>query len=169
MSEIHAAMGLAHLPHMDRVLACRAQIDATYRAALADMPGLLALPKRHQTRANHAYFPILVGPDYPLTRDALHQRLQAQQIMTRRYFLPLLSDLPGLCDHPSAQPANLPVAHRMAARVLCLPIHPGLTPEDQARVIAALAAPLGEVRATLPPVRASGPGGAGDAPATPYN
>lgn len=169
MSEFHAAMGLAHLPHMGRVLARRARINETYRTALAGIPGLTALPKRHQTRANHAYFPILVGPDYPLTRDALHQRLQAQGILTRRYFLPLLSSLPGLCAHPSAAPANLPVAHRMAARVLCLPIHPGLTTEDQARVIAALAAPLGEVTANLPPARACAPGGAGDAPATPYS
>jgi dTDP-4-amino-4,6-dideoxygalactose transaminase len=169
MSELHAALGLAHLPHMGEVLTRRARIDETYRAALAGMPGLEALPKRHQTRANHAYFPILVGPDYPLTRDALHDSLRAQNILTRRYFLPLLSSLPGLCDHPSAQPANLPVAHQMAARVLCLPIHPGLTPEDQARVIAALAAPLEAVTATRPPALACAPDGAGDVPATPYS
>ncbi|MFN3824742.1 MAG: DegT/DnrJ/EryC1/StrS family aminotransferase [Pseudorhodobacter sp.] len=142
MSEFHAAMGLAHLPHMPRVMARRQQIDRTYRAALADLPGLEPLPKLRQTVSNHAYFPILVGPEYPLTRDALHDRMRAGNIMTRRYFLPLLSRLPDLRDHPSADPGNLPVAHAMAERVLCLPIHPGLTPQDQIRIIAALAAPF---------------------------
>jgi dTDP-4-amino-4,6-dideoxygalactose transaminase len=37
-------------------------------------------------------------------------------------------------DVPSADPANLPVATRAAAQILCLPIYEGLDEADQARV-----------------------------------
>lgn len=142
MSEIHAAMGLAQLNHIDACIARRGQIDAAYRTALEDMPGLTPLPKLHQTRSNYAYFPIIVDEDFPLDRDGLYEALREQNILTRRYFHPLLSGLPMYTDLPSAAPANLPVATRMAQRVLCLPIFPAMTDSDQDRIISALRAPL---------------------------
>lgn len=142
MSEIHAAMGLAQLNHIDACIARRGEIDAAYRTALADLPGLIALPKLNQTRSNYAYFPILVGDDYPLDRDGLYDQLREVNILTRRYFYPLLSDLPMYADLPSADPANLPIAGDMARRVLCLPIFPDMSDDDLARIIEAVQAPV---------------------------
>ncbi len=142
MSEIHAAMGLAQLNHIDACIARRGEIDAAYRTALADLPGLIALPKLNQTRSNYAYFPILVGDEYPLDRDGLYDQLREVNILTRRYFYPLLSDLPMYADLPSADPANLPVASDMARRVLCLPIFPDMSDDDLARIIEAVQAPV---------------------------
>lgn len=142
MSEIHAAMGLAQLPHIDAVIARRGQIDAAYRAALADLPGLAPLPKLRQTVPNFAYFPVLVGDDYPLDRDSLYAFLRERNILTRRYFFPLLSTLPMYCALPSANPSNLPVATDRAARVLCLPIFPAMTDADVERIVEALHAPV---------------------------
>jgi dTDP-4-amino-4,6-dideoxygalactose transaminase len=85
--------------------------------------------------ANHAYFPILVGPDYPLDRDGLYQRLKECGIHTRRYFYPLISDFPMYRDLPSAQRSNLSVAADAATRVLCLPIYPALQAHEQERVV----------------------------------
>jgi len=140
LSEIHAAMGLAQLPHIDACIARRGQIDAAYRTALKDIPGLMPVPKLGQTRANYAYFPIIVGDDFPLNRDALYEALRESNILTRRYFHPLLSRLPMYADLPSAVPSNLPVATRMAQRVLCLPIFPAMTDDDLCRIIDALRA-----------------------------
>ena len=39
---------------------------------------------------------------------------------------------------PSSAEEHLPVANDIADKVLCLPIYPGLTPEDQDRVVNAL-------------------------------
>ncbi len=142
MSEIQAAMGLAQLPHIDACIARRGEIDATYRAALADMPGLDPLPKLYQTRSNFAYFPLLVNEAYPLDRDGIYDFLRTQDIMTRRYFYPLLSNLPMYAGLPSADPSRLPIANDMAARILCLPIFPDMTDGDVERVITALRLPL---------------------------
>lgn len=142
MSEIHAAMGLAQLNHIDACIARRGEIDAAYRTALADIPGLDPLPKLHQTKSNFAYFPVLVNDAYPLDRDSIYDRLREDNILTRRYFYPLLSSLPMYADLPSAGAANLPVATEMAQRVLCLPIFPAMTDDDIARIVEALRSPF---------------------------
>lgn len=136
LNEFSAALGLAQLKHIDRALARRGEIDATYREALADLPGITCIPRRNHLVDNFAYFPILVDTDYPLTRDALYERLRANNIFGRRYFYPLISEFPMYRRLPSAAAAALPVATAKARQVLCLPIYPGLTEADLARVIA---------------------------------
>ena len=135
MSEINAAFGLLQLQHMPHVMQRRAEIDARYREQLKNIPGIHCLPQAGQVVANHSYFPILVQSDYPLSRDALYQKLKDQGIYARRYFYPLISDFPMYRGLPSAARANLPVAVKAAEQVLCLPIYPALAPDAQERVI----------------------------------
>lgn len=135
MSEVNAAFGLLQLQHMPHVMQRRAEIDALYRDKLQTIKGIHCLPKASQTVANHSYFPILVEPDYPLTRDALYQKLKDHNIFARRYFYPLITDFPMYRGMPSAQRNLLPAATAAAQKVLCLPIYPNLTSQDQYRII----------------------------------
>lgn len=135
MSEINAAFGLLQLKGIDAALAHRQAVDARYRAAFAGLSGIDCLPVR-EGRANYAYFPILVRPDYPLSRDALFEHLRTRGILARRYFYPLISDFPMYRGMPSAAADNLPVAKTAAAQVICLPIHPALAEAEVDAVIA---------------------------------
>ena len=135
MSEINAAFGMLQLKHVDEVLRQRAEIDANYRRQLQGVKGIHCLPDAGQKASNYSYFPILVEPDYPLSRDDLYQKMKGQGVNARRYFYPLISDFPMYRGLPSAQRGNLPVAADAAERVLCLPIYPALMQEDQQRVI----------------------------------
>jgi len=135
MSEINAAFGLLQLQHVDTALARRAQIDAYYRQHLQNVDGIRCLPVPPRSTANHGYFPILVERGFPIGRDALYQRLKDNGIYARRYFYPLISDFPMYRNEPSARRENLPVAAAAADSVLCLPIYPGLSAGDQARVV----------------------------------
>ena len=56
-------------------------------------------------------------------------------IHPRRYFYPLISEFPMYRGLMSANPHNLSVATDASKRVLCLPIYPELSPEDQSRII----------------------------------
>lgn len=135
MNEFQAALGLLQLDHIDAALEQRRRIDARYREALAGCPGIACMDIPSDTELNWGYFPILVGPDYPLTRDALYARFREHDIHARRYFHPLISTMPMYRHLPSARPEDLPVAHRIAEQVLCLPIFPHLPPERQQAVI----------------------------------
>jgi dTDP-4-amino-4,6-dideoxygalactose transaminase len=135
MNEFSAALGLLQLGRVDAVLARRRAIADRYRAGLAEVPGIRLVFADPASNTNYGYFPIMVGPDYPLDRDALYWRMREAGVHARRYFHPLISDFPMYRGMPSAQHANLPVAVDASARVLCLPIYPDLGEDDQRRVI----------------------------------
>ena len=135
MSEINAAFGMLQLQYVDDALARRKRIDIGYREALHNVPGIRCLQDAGEQVANYSYFPVLVDTDYPLSRDALYQKLKVNNMYARRYFYPLISDFPMYRGMPSAHRENLPVATAAAQKVLCLPIYPALTEQDQQRVI----------------------------------
>lgn len=130
MNEAQAALGLLQLKYVEAMIERRRAIDARYRQALGGIPGITCLAKTADTVSNCASFPILIGDGYPLSRDQLYSRMREHGIHPRRYFYPLISDLPMYRGLPSASPANLPVAKRTAAQVLCLPLYPALADED---------------------------------------
>jgi dTDP-4-amino-4,6-dideoxygalactose transaminase len=88
-----------------------------------------------QSKPNYSYFPILVGSQFPMSRDELYENLKKDNIYSRRYFYPLISDFPMYQDLSSSSSLNLSVAKKVASEVLCLPIYADLTIVDQDRVI----------------------------------
>ena len=139
MSEVSAAMGLLQLSHLADAMAARQRIDARYRDALSGVEGIRCVGRRGAIKDNHAYFPIMVESAYGISRNALYQKFRERQIFTRRYFFPLISEFPMYRGLPSAHRENLPVATRLASQVLCLPIFPAMTSDEQQRVIDVIA------------------------------
>lgn len=135
MSEINAAFGLLQLGHIEVALARREACDARYRETLTGVAGISIPPLPVDAKSNHPYFPVLVEPAYPLSRDHLYLKLRRHNIYARRYFYPLISDMPMYRGLASAAPASLPHARSVAERVLCLPLHPNLDLVDVDRVV----------------------------------
>jgi dTDP-4-amino-4,6-dideoxygalactose transaminase len=138
MNECQAAFGLLQLRHLDSALNRRHKVDDTYRRALAGAEGITCVPAPAGSATNYGYFPILVSDGARCTRDTMYLELKEQGIFARRYFYPLLSDLPMYSVYPSAASANLPNATRVARQVLCLPMHQDLTEADVERIIGAV-------------------------------
>ena len=130
MSEFNAALGLLQLKGIDEALQKRKAIDARYRKGFAGVKGIHCLPDAGEQVANYAYFPILVRPEYPLSRDEVYQKMRDNGINARRYFYPLISDFPMYRGLPSAAQSKLPVASKAASEVICLPIYPVLSNEQ---------------------------------------
>lgn len=139
MSEVNAAFGLLQLKHLAAALESRAAVSALYKTLLKPVPGVRVLNTDKALKPNHAYFPILVEPEFPLTRDALCALLKNEGIIARRYFFPLISDFPMYRGLPSATADNLPVAKTSAAQVICLPLYPNLPHADVKRIVATIA------------------------------
>lgn len=139
MNEVQAALGLLQLQHVDTAMGRRARIAARYRDVIEGINGLEFVPVAPEGVSNFAYFPILVGDEYGLTRDQLYDKMKTHCVHTRRYFFPLLSNLPMYRGLASAGPDLLPVASDTSDRILCLPIYPAMSDSDQERVLELLA------------------------------
>ncbi|MFZ1694633.1 MAG: DegT/DnrJ/EryC1/StrS family aminotransferase [Flavobacteriales bacterium] len=137
MSEVHAAMGLAVLPCMDRNIAERKALCERYDEALDDLPVQRpVLPEG--TSWNYSYYPVLL-PDAE-TRERVLKAMAEEGVHARRYFYPSLDALPYV------QSAPCPVSRDCAARVLCLPLFNGMTSEENGRILRAFGDALERTR-----------------------
>lgn len=146
MDEIRAAYGLLNLRQVDAAIEARKKVAKQYVEALQDVQGIKIFQPMVDSFAsnlspltsklNYSYFPIFVDESqYGISRDALYEKMKANNVLGRRYFYPLITDFEPYKDIPSANPANLPVANKIANQVICLPMHHALSEEDVKRVI----------------------------------
>ncbi|MCL4155709.1 UNVERIFIED_CONTAM: hypothetical protein GTU68_057209 [Idotea baltica] len=141
MSEINAAIGLAQLSHVDHAILARKTVSQRYIRHFKGITGLRCLCDERDLDHNYYSFPILLSDDYPENREQLYARLKAHDIYARRYYSPLISDLPIYNNLQSADPSNLPVATRAASQILCLPMFPDLCEDEQMEIIDLVSAP----------------------------
>jgi len=139
MNEFQAAFGLLQLKYIDKALDRRREIDTQYRQQLSSVTGILCPPLPAYTIYNFAYFPLLIGKQYPLSRDELYEKLRQNGIYSRRYFYPLISEFPMYRGLPSTEQSNLSTAKKVASQVICLPIYPALREVDQQEIISLIA------------------------------
>lgn len=140
MDEIRSAFGLLNLQQVDSAIARRKSTAERYRAGLKDAAGIRCLEDAAGVRHNYSYFPIFIDArEYGMGRDELYFKLKESSILGRRYFYPLISEFEPYRHLDSANPANLPVAHRLAESVICLPMYADLTDADVDRVIEVVA------------------------------
>ena len=130
LDEMQAAIlreRLVWLPDWTRDRRARA---ARYRSGLGAAP--IVVPREHD--AGHVYhlFPILSG-----NRGALQAHLKAHGIETLIHYPVPISRQPALA---SERPASCPIAERVCAEVLSLPLHPGLPLDAIDEVAAAVRA-----------------------------
>ena len=135
LNELQAAMGLCNLEYIDTVIEARGKAVRLYLEALApqlETGGITPLSPREGTVPNHAYFPVLFPSGE--ARDRAYDILRQAGIHPRKYFWPLVTDTQCYRSARYTGADNTPVARDLSARVLCLPLHDALTPEDIQRV-----------------------------------
>lgn len=139
MDEIRSAYGLLNLKKVDEAIEARHQVAIRYREALRDIPGISYFEDMPGVRHNYSYFPVFVDESaYGRSRDELYFDMKSRNVLGRRYFYPLISEFSTYRGLESADPGNLPNAHRMADSVICLPMHHALDSDDLERVISCI-------------------------------
>ena len=136
MDEMRSAYGLLNLKQVDAAIEARHQVAIKYREALRNVEGITFFDDMPGVRHNYSYFPIFIDAQkYGMTRDELYAKMKSRNVLGRRYFYPLISEFSTYRGLESADPTNLPNAHKMADSVICLPMHHALSEEDIQRTL----------------------------------
>ena len=130
LDTIQAAILDTKLPHLDEYIAARQAAAAYYDRAFSDNPHLL-VPERsaHSTHVFHQYTLRLVGVD----RDAVRERLTQAGVPAMIYY-PIPLHMQKAYQDPRYKAGDFPVAERLAACVLSLPMHTELDDEQLAYI-----------------------------------
>lgn len=126
LDSIQAAILDAKLPHLDEYIAARQKAAAYYDKVFANCEQLL-IPGRqpHSTHVFHQYTLRVVGAD----RDKLREGLAERGIPAMIYYPVPLHQQKAYLD-PRYKDGDFPVAERLAACVLSLPMHTELDEEQ---------------------------------------
>jgi dTDP-4-amino-4,6-dideoxygalactose transaminase len=130
LDEMQAAILRARLPYLPRWTARRRAIAARYRAALDGA----ALQVPRECDPGHVYhlFPVLTTQ-----REAFQAHMTARGVETLIHYPVPIPRQPAL---RATNPATCPVADRVCAQVVSLPMYPGLSDESVTAVSEAAAA-----------------------------
>jgi len=136
LDEVRSAYGLLNLKQVDVAIEARHQIAIKYRESLCNVEGISFFEDMPGVRHNYSYFPIFIDVDkYGMERDALYFKMKEHNILGRRYFYPLISDFSTYRGLESASIENLPVAHKIADNVICLPMYHNMSDIEIGRVL----------------------------------
>jgi dTDP-4-amino-4,6-dideoxygalactose transaminase len=125
ISELQAAMGLAVLPYMDKILAERKRVVDFYNFNL-DFSKISKIKIRENTEWNYSYYPILFESEDVLLK--VEAELLKNDILPRRYFNPSLNTI----KYVSGQ--IMEVSECVSKRILCLPLFYDLNQESQKNI-----------------------------------
>ncbi|WP_242133220.1 DegT/DnrJ/EryC1/StrS family aminotransferase [Aestuariivivens marinum] len=121
MSELQAAMGLALLPYIAKILDSRRNCVEIYNDAFKDSK-VTILKIREGTQWNYSYYPIIFETETQLLQSK--KNLNSNNVFPRRYFYPSLNKLPYVTKQ------EVCVSESISKRVLCLPLYVGLKKAD---------------------------------------
>jgi pyridoxal phosphate-dependent aminotransferase EpsN len=135
LSNLLAAFGRGQLATLQERIERRRQVNAAYRQALAEVPGVSLMPIADYGQPNYWLTCITIDPDVACTdREQLRRHLESMDIESRPTWKPLhlqpvFADAPRRVDGTSED---------IFYRGLCLPSGSGMTDEQLERVIGGL-------------------------------
>ena len=137
-TDLQAAIGLAQLEKLDRILELRAAAAARYKELLASVDGVEPLAADD---ADHrrSWFVYVVRLDPGLDRSAVMDTLRRDGIGTAEY-VPCIHLQPYMREQFGFAEGLCPVAEETASRTLALPFFTQIDPDDQERVVEVLRA-----------------------------
>ena len=135
-TDLQAAVGIAQLEKLDRILELRSAAAARYGELLAGVDGVeppLADDRDHK----RSWFVYVVKLARGIDRDGVLGRLAADGVEAGHY-VPCVHLQPYMRDRYGFREGDCPVAEDAAARTLALPFYAGIDAEDQERVVETL-------------------------------
>ena len=137
MSELNAIVGIRQLKRLDQNIEERNRVAKRYRQGLAEVSGVEPIPVPDEIRHSYYKFPVLI--DEKIDPQAVHATLRREhRIATGALYYPPIHMQPYYERQHGYRPDDLPVAKRLLARQVCLPMFVGLEAGDVDYVVNSL-------------------------------
>jgi len=146
MTDFQSALGMSQLAKLPGWITRRREIAAAYDRAFADMPAVK--PLRVRPEVGHAYHLYVVKLQLDLLnadRARIFAALRAENIGVNVHYIPVHLH-PFYRRRFDTAPGDCPVAEEAYDRLLTMPLFPGMTDNDAADVVTALAKVIGAYR-----------------------
>ncbi len=140
LTNIAAALGVAQVEELDRLLGARRAVAARYDAAIATIPGLRPAPRAPWADPSFWLYTAALDTPERARRDAVLAALDAAGVEAR----PIWRPIHATQRYRDAARLGGEVADRIFDAAFCLPSSSSLTERDQDRVIAALRSAVAE-------------------------
>ncbi len=128
MSELHAALGVLTLAHIEETLETRLSLVERYRRNLQSVRGLRFQAVRAEDRSTYKDLAVIFSTAG--ARNSVEAALTSAAIQTKRYFRPCHA----MDSFRRFSTETLPVTETMYERILCLPLFCDLGHEDLDRI-----------------------------------
>jgi perosamine synthetase len=135
-TDLQAAVGLAQLEKLDRILELRSEAARRYGELLADVDGV-EHPAPDDADHRRSWFVYVVKLDAQLDRGAVMDALRREGIGTAEY-VPCIHLQPYMRERFGFAEGLCPVAEKTASRTMALPFFTQIEPADQERVVEVL-------------------------------
>jgi perosamine synthetase len=137
MTGYQAAMGLAQLHKIERIITEKRRVAHLYNSHLCNISGL-QLPKE-STGVRHVYwmYAVVVKPEFGISRDQLMAHLRRDGIGTRTFFCPM-NQQPFLRSQSGFREVPCPVADELWERGIYLPSTYTLTENTIQKIAASI-------------------------------
>ena len=107
-----------------------------YRELLKDIRGLRMPGESELVNYNYSFFPVIINSEeFGATRDELSGYLENRNIVTRKYFYPLVIDYPGFEMYKTV---DVTIAQKISRNILCIPLFYDITDEQISSVVHAI-------------------------------
>ena len=135
LTELQAALAIPQLAQLPETTARRRRNAERLTAGLGDVTGL-RVPQQLAGRGHvwHQYT-VLVTDDAPVDRAEFVRMLADRGVGSGVYYPRPVFDYDCYRSHPQVHVSAVPVAVDVARRVVSLPVHPGLSPDDLDQII----------------------------------
>ena len=139
-TDIQAAIGLAQLEKLDRILELRAAAAQRYGELLADVEGIEP-PAPDDAEHRRSWFVYVVKLASGLNRSSVMDALRREGVATAEY-VPCIHLQPYMRERYGFAEGLCPVAEETASRTMALPFFTAIEASDQERVVEVLRSAL---------------------------
>ncbi len=124
MAEFNAILALKSLEMLEKNVINRQKMVSIYKNRLEKLPGISFQEIEKDSRSSYKDFAIIINPkDFGLTRDKFYDALNAENIMTKKYFYPAIHHQSAFKPYLKDQNLDLEVTEELSNNILCLPIY----------------------------------------------